>query len=205
MGRREASWGPECHGPFQEEGAAVTETREEAGDGAEGVAGEQLLHDLLELEFVLSSRNLEMARDVLGALGLTAPTANALWQLGPGEAAPSMGEVAAKLGVDPSTVTFLADRLEGRGLVERRVNPANRRSTALVLTPEGARVRRELVGATAARSPMARLSVAEQRELRRLLAKATAEGPDGNGAQARLMSAPAKDAPSCGSRVGRRG
>jgi len=95
-----------------------------------------------------------------------------LWQLNPREAAPSMREMAAKLGCDPSTVTFLADRLEERDLVERKVNPANRRSTALVLTPEGARVRRRLVEAMATRSPMARLSVVEQQQLHQLLSKA---------------------------------
>ena len=187
------------------EDVEVTGTREEVGEGVEGMADEDLLHDLLELEFILSSQNREYAREILGALGLTAPVANALWQLSPRGAPPTMGQMAAKLGVDPSTVTFLADRLEERGLAERRVNPANRRSFALVPTPEGARVRRELVGAMAARSPMARLSVAEQRELFRLLAKATAEGPDSGGAQTRLMSAPAKRASTGGSQVGPRG
>lgn len=174
-------WGPGDPGPFRKESAEVAETRG-ADEGVEGTVGEDLLHDLLELEYVLSSHNRELTRDVLGALGLTGPMANALWQLNPREPAPSMGKMAAKLGVDPSTVTFLADRLEERGLVERRINPANRRSTALVPTPEGARVRRELVEAMAARSPIARLSAAEQRELRHLLAKATGGGLDGDGA-----------------------
>jgi hypothetical protein len=58
-----------------------------------------------------------------------------------------MREVAARLGCDPSTVTFLADRLQERELVERRVNPANRRSNTLALTPKGARVRHRLVEA----------------------------------------------------------
>ncbi len=37
------------------------------------------------------------------------------------------------------------------------VNPANRRSNKLLLTPNGVRVRRRLVEALATRSPMARL------------------------------------------------
>jgi MarR family transcriptional regulator, organic hydroperoxide resistance regulator len=153
-----------------------------AGEGAEDPAAEALLHDLLQLEFVLSSQIRALAKQVLGGLGLTAPLADALWQLGLAQHAPPMGELAASLGVDPSSVTFLADRLEARGLVERQVNPANRRSTALVLTPEGARVRRELVKAIAARSPMRRLSTAEQRQLLHLLAKATRDSPEGDGA-----------------------
>src|SRR5690348_14892881 len=94
-----------------------------AGEGAEDPAAEALLHDLLEVEFVLSRQIGALVKQVLGGLGLTVPVANALWQLGLGRPAPPMGELAASLGVDPSSVTFLADRLEARGLVERQVNP----------------------------------------------------------------------------------
>lgn len=48
-----------------------------------------------------------------------------------------MGEVAATLGVDPSHVTALVDRLEGEGLVRRTPDPADRRAKLLVRTPDG--------------------------------------------------------------------
>lgn len=48
-----------------------------------------------------------------------------------------MGEVAATLGVDPSHVTALVDRLEGDGLVQRTPDPGDRRAKLLVRTPEG--------------------------------------------------------------------
>src|SRR5437764_3423083 len=39
----------------------------------------------------------------------------------------SMRELAARLKCDPSNITGLIDRLEVRGLVERRAHPADRR------------------------------------------------------------------------------
>ncbi len=128
----------------------------------------------------LANRNNELIADVLRELTLTVPLADALWKLDPDAAAPSMREMAMRLGCDPSTVTFLADRLEERNLVERRVNPANRRSTTLVLTPEGVRVRSRIVETMATRSPIARLSAAEQRQLHRLLTKAVGGDPRGD-------------------------
>ncbi len=89
--------------------------------------------------------------------------------------------MAASLRCDPSTITFLADRLQERDLVERVVNPANRRSNTLVLTPKGVKVRRRLVEAMATRTPIARLSKVEQRQLHRLLSKAMITA-DGSGA-----------------------
>ncbi len=158
--------------------ANIEEATTEQVDGA---AEESLLYELLDLGFALADRTNELIADVLRELELTIPLANALWKLNPGAPAPSMREVAASLRCDPSTVTFLADRLEERGLVQRRVNPANRRSNTLVLTPKGVKVRRKLVEAMATRSPMARLSTVEQRQLHRLLSKAISTA-DGSGA-----------------------
>ncbi len=138
----------------------------------EGAAQESLLAELLELAFALADRTNELIDDVLRELELTKPLANGLWKLKPGAPAPAMREVAASLRCDPSTVTFLADRLQELNLVERVVNPANRRSNTLVLTPKGVQVRRRLVEAMSTRSPIARLSADEQRQLHHLLSKA---------------------------------
>src|SRR5438094_1858110 len=56
----------------------------------------------------------------------------------------SMRELAGKLKCDPSNITGLTDRLEARGLVERRAHPADRRVKFLLLTQEGALLRRRL-------------------------------------------------------------
>jgi DNA-binding MarR family transcriptional regulator len=51
-----------------------------------------------------------------------------------GRAQQAIGEL---IGLNPTQMVFLVDELEGRGLVERRRNPADRRSYALYLTPAG--------------------------------------------------------------------
>ena len=52
-----------------------------------------------------------------------------------------MGQLAGALSCDASNVTGLVDRLESRGLVERRPSPADRRVKVLRLTPLGAKLR----------------------------------------------------------------
>src|SRR3712207_2309111 len=53
-----------------------------------------------------------------------------------------MGELADRLSCDASNVTGLTDRLEARGLVERRPSPGDRRVKVVALTTEGERVQR---------------------------------------------------------------
>ena len=55
-----------------------------------------------------------------------------------------MRELAERLKSDPSNVTGLIDRLEARGLVERRPDPNDRRIKGLALTAAGARLRERL-------------------------------------------------------------
>jgi DNA-binding MarR family transcriptional regulator len=74
------------------------------------------------------------------AVGLSPAQVDALLGLRPGEALP-MGTLAARLDSDASNLSVLVDRLEHRGLVERRPDPDDRRVKALVLTPEGERQR----------------------------------------------------------------
>jgi DNA-binding MarR family transcriptional regulator len=47
--------------------------------------------------------------------------------------------VGQRLGVSPSTMTGLADRLERGGYARRRRHPTDRRATVLTLTPKGRR------------------------------------------------------------------
>jgi DNA-binding MarR family transcriptional regulator len=56
-----------------------------------------------------------------------------------------MKDLAAILGVVPRAVTPQVDVLEGAGLVRRRPDPHNRRSTFIDLTEDGASVREALV------------------------------------------------------------
>jgi DNA-binding MarR family transcriptional regulator len=88
-----------------------------------------------------------------------------------------MRELASKLSCDNSNVTGIVDRLEARGLVERRPDPDDRRVKMLVVTPEGADVRRR-VRERMEQPPEAlqALTAAEQRTLRDLMRKALGEG-----------------------------
>src|SRR4051812_30151458 len=84
-----------------------------------------------------------------------------------------MSSVASVLRCDRSAVTWITDRLEERGYVERRADPGDRRVKLLALTEEGRRVREE-IRARLAIPPeaLARLTKTEQRALRDLLRKA---------------------------------
>src|SRR4051795_5636444 len=55
-----------------------------------------------------------------------------------------MRKLARKLRCEPSNVTGIVDRLESRGLVERRPDPADRRVKLAACTDEGHRVARSL-------------------------------------------------------------
>ncbi|MEU9152256.1 MarR family transcriptional regulator [Streptomyces sp. NPDC048417] len=81
-----------------------------------------------------------------------------------------MRKLAQKLKCEPSNVTGIVDRLEARGLAERRPDPADRRVKLAAATDEGRRVARELRdGLRFAREPLAGLSDAERLSLRDLL------------------------------------
>ncbi|MDI1457064.1 MarR family winged helix-turn-helix transcriptional regulator [Streptomyces sp. NPDC003388] len=81
-----------------------------------------------------------------------------------------MRKLAHKLKCEPSNVTGIVDRLESRGLAERRPDPADRRVKLAAATDEGRRVARDLrEGLRFAREPLAGLSDEERRSLRDLL------------------------------------
>ncbi|MFH8340712.1 MarR family winged helix-turn-helix transcriptional regulator [Streptomyces sp. AM6-12] len=81
-----------------------------------------------------------------------------------------MRKLAQKLKCEPSNVTGIVDRLEARGLAERRPDPADRRVKMAAATEEGLRVARELrEGLHFAREPLAGLSAQERGTLRDLL------------------------------------
>jgi DNA-binding MarR family transcriptional regulator len=81
-----------------------------------------------------------------------------------------MRKLARKLKCEPSNVTGIVDRLEARGLVERRPDPADRRVKLAAATDEGRRVARSLRESLRfAREPLAGLSDEERLALRGLL------------------------------------
>jgi DNA-binding MarR family transcriptional regulator len=86
-----------------------------------------------------------------------------------------MSDVAATLACDSSNLTGITDRLEERGLVRRGADEKDRRVKLLVLTDEGKRMRRKVVGRL--RQPPAAIDALSDRDLialERLLGKALA-------------------------------
>ena len=130
-----------------------------------------LLDQLVEQAYTFSAAIGRWSATILAELELTEALGDVLWQLGAvGQAVP-MRDLADRLQCDPSNVTFLADRLEERGLIERRPDLSDRRVKLLALTTAGLAVRTRIVQAAATRSPLARLSPADQQRLCRLLDK----------------------------------
>jgi MarR family transcriptional regulator, organic hydroperoxide resistance regulator len=132
----------------------------------------EIVYALVELTFEMADQTNAAVDQTLADLDLTHALANALWRLAPEAARFSMKDLAQSLRCDPSTVTFLADRLEEKGLVTRRINPLNRRVRMLELTSKGRSVRLRLIQEMTSGSPMARLSLPEKTQLLRLLTKA---------------------------------
>jgi DNA-binding MarR family transcriptional regulator len=98
-------------------------------------------------------------------LDLSPAQCHVLHLMEPGRAVP-MRRLADALACDASNVTGLVDRLESRGLVERRPSPDDRRVRVLALTPEGARLRAVLHRRlTNPPDPLQRLSAADRRAL----------------------------------------
>lgn len=89
---------------------------------------------------------------------LTGATAQALWAIDPDEKPPSMKTMAQRLFCNAPNLTFVTTQLTDRGLVERVVDPADRRSRLVTLTPEGLRVRAAVINAALEASPLSRLS-----------------------------------------------
>ncbi|MFI0242331.1 MarR family winged helix-turn-helix transcriptional regulator [Streptomyces sp. NPDC016845] len=108
-------------------------------------------------------------RDRAVALGLTAAQATALREMtGP----MTMRELAERMSCEPSNATFVVDKLEKQGLVERRAHPTDRRAKHLALSAEGTALRERLLELLAEDSPLAGLAPRQQRVLQRLLEQA---------------------------------
>ncbi|WP_316740123.1 MarR family transcriptional regulator [Streptomyces sp. MK7] len=127
-----------------------------------------LTQEVVELIGDVVARFYEDYEDAAGEHALTGAQARLLSLLSL-EPLP-MRKLAQKLKCEPSNVTGIVDRLEARGLAERRPDPADRRVKLAAATEEGRRVARELrEGLRFAREPLAGLSEGERLVLRDLL------------------------------------
>ncbi|GAA3150117.1 MarR family transcriptional regulator [Planomonospora alba] len=108
-------------------------------------------------------------RECAAVLGLTSAQATALREMtGP----MTMRELAERMSCEPSNATFVVDKLEKQGLIERRAHPTDRRAKQLVLTAEGDALRERLLGLLVQDSPLAGLTAQQQRTLQGLLEQA---------------------------------
>ncbi|MFE1789788.1 MarR family winged helix-turn-helix transcriptional regulator [Streptomyces sp. NPDC059525] len=117
----------------------------------------------------LAQRIAEHVRERAATLGLTASQATALREM---SGSMTMRELAERMNCEPSNATFVVDRLEKQGLVERHPHPTDRRAKLLVLTGEGTALRTRLLDLLHVDSPVACLAPEEQRVLRDLLERA---------------------------------
>jgi DNA-binding MarR family transcriptional regulator len=86
-----------------------------------------------------------------------------------------MGELAQHMHCDNSNITGIVDRLEERGLVERRVAEADRRVKLVALTEAGDQMRAEVVRRRSEPPPeLTALSESELKRLRQVFAKLAA-------------------------------
>ena len=112
------------------------------GDRADGDP-EGRTEEIVEHLLALVDRLRSGFERAVSTFELSAAQAKALRYLAQAGPVP-MRELALRLRCDASNVTGLVDRLEQRGLVERRPAPTDRRVKSLVVTHAGARVARAM-------------------------------------------------------------
>ncbi|MBA3819423.1 MAG: MarR family transcriptional regulator [Deltaproteobacteria bacterium] len=127
---------------------------------------------LWALTHALEVRSKRMAR----TLGVTGPQRLVVRMLGqtPGIAA---RDIAAMLGIHPSTLTGILARLEKQGMIVREVDSTDRRRTCFELTAAGRRIDRERKGTVeaAVRRALARVDASTVHAATRMLEALVAE------------------------------
>lgn len=126
-----------------------------------------LLRQLAEVSAIVNAA----MRLVLEEFKLTESMAGVLWALDPNDPAPSMRELARRLGCDPSNVTLITDKLQRAGLVVRLPHPSDGRARVLALTEPGQGVRDRLLARLVAATPIPALSAREHDQLSQILVR----------------------------------
>jgi DNA-binding MarR family transcriptional regulator len=146
----------------------------------------------------MTTRKAELAEEAWASLTRAMETFRDSWisaarnlSLNPGEMkaldaladeAQPMGALARVLGCDASNVTWLADRLEARGFVERQTGPNDRRVKTLSLTDAGRVAQQQAREQLRVPPPsLLTLSTAELRALRDVMTKCWEQAPDERG------------------------
>jgi DNA-binding MarR family transcriptional regulator len=114
----------------------------------------------------------------LESVGLTPPLFALLNVLGAREGAIQQ-EIGSAMGIDPSTMVSLIDKLETSGLAKRRPHPTDRRAREVAITPKGRRAleRARRLATEVDDEVLQGLTAAERRQLLTLLRRALDSAP----------------------------
>src|SRR3984893_685734 len=104
----------------------------DSGEAPRGPRGDDFAYLLVQLGFHVAGAFSKR----LAPLGLEPRHFGMLTRLAANEGR-SQQAIGELMGLNPTRMVILVDELEKRGLVERRRNPADRRSHALYLTEQG--------------------------------------------------------------------
>ena len=104
-------------------------------------ADPQAQRQLADLCFAVIRPLRHHASELAAEFDLSFLQSRALWRL---ERPLATGALAEQLGLDPSNITGVVDRLEARGLIERQPHPDDRRVKLLALTRAGRAIRADL-------------------------------------------------------------
>ncbi|WP_030244810.1 MarR family winged helix-turn-helix transcriptional regulator [Streptomyces sp. NRRL S-350] len=128
---------------------------------------DDLSRDIVGLFAAVNRRYAQESEAAAAAHDLTPLQAKAL--LAAEEPVPTR-RIAERLHAEPSNVTVIIDRLESRGLVERSVDPGDRRVKRVAATEAGRTVAADLRARMPfAAEPLARLTTPQRECLRDLL------------------------------------
>jgi DNA-binding MarR family transcriptional regulator len=117
-------------------------------------------------------RHVALFQEAMAALDLTPTQFSALVRVVEAGAV-GQNQLGRLSAMDPATIQGVVRRLEQRGLLQRRPDPADRRATILAATAEGQALagRAAAIGARVTEATLAPLSPAERRQLLRALGK----------------------------------
>jgi DNA-binding MarR family transcriptional regulator len=136
----------------------------------------RVMRELAEAFFeLIKQRSIEF-QAVSDELGISLLQVKALFVLGRER---TMSEVAEAAHCEPSNLTGVIDKLEARGLVERRGAANDRRIKMVFLTPGGTALRRRVLARLSEPAPwMLALSESDQRKLRDIFTRALGHSSD---------------------------
>lgn len=116
----------------------MTDPGERAGPVPRAVeADAAVVREAVSLTLALGERLRQRYATIAAEFGLSPMQAKVLSRLS-ADKPRSMRAIAAHLHVDPANLTAIVDKLEGRGLIERRESLDDRRAKMLVITGLGA-------------------------------------------------------------------